>query len=124
MTTTLTAPSTTPMTTGGVVEFKAIKQGVNADVRVSNGGVNYEQPYANWLTWTVVICSGGIAAFAWKWILFGRRSVTIPRAMVQGVEVDHGPLRTTLTVRSTTETVTFKTNSATAEAAQNVLLGG
>jgi hypothetical protein len=54
--------------------------------------------------------------------LFGKRSVTILRGVIQGVETHGGGSRTTLVVRSTAETVEFKTNVATAEQARNICL--
>lgn len=112
------------MTDTGVVVFKAIQVGIRPDVRASAGGITYERRYANWLTWTLVIFTCGIAAFAWPWILFGRRSVTIPRNNIQSVDVNRGVSWATLRVNSTTDTVAFRTDVATAEQARNVLLGG
>lgn len=106
------------------IEFKAIQVGVRPTVRVNPGGVTYEKRFANWLTWTLVVCTAGAAAFGWPWILFGRRSVTIPRAMIQGVEVERGPSWATLVVRSTTDTISFRTDVGIAEQARNTLLSG
>jgi hypothetical protein len=111
-----------PVAPPTIVEFKAIEVGISPTVRVSHGGVTYEKGYANWLTWTVVIFTVGQALCAWPWILFDRRTVTIPRGLIQGVETHGGGSRTTLIVRWTTDTVEFKTDVATAETARNILL--
>jgi hypothetical protein len=108
--------------TDTLVEFRAIKGGIRPRVRVTPGGLSYEQRYANWLTWLIVCITAGLAFFGWPWIQFGKRSVTIPKAMVQGVEVNQGVSWATLTVRSTAETVSFRTDVALAEQARNILL--
>ena len=84
--------------------------------------MTYEKRYANWLTWTLIICTGFLAAFAWPWILFGRKSITIPRTMIQSIDVRRGPSWAVLQVQSTTDTVEFQTDVATAEHARNILL--
>ena len=105
------------------VEFKAIKMGIRPVVRITPGGVAYERRFANWLTWTLVVLTGGAAAFGWPWILFGKRQVMIPRAQIQGVELQQGTSWATLVVRSMTDTVRFRTDVAVAEQAQQLLMG-
>jgi len=105
-----------------VVEFKAIKMGIRPDVRITPGGVTYEIRFANWLTWTLVVMTAGMAALGWPWILFGRRTVLIPRNQIQGVEVRKGASWVTLVITSMTATISFRTDVGVAEQAQQLLL--
>jgi hypothetical protein len=106
----------------GIVEFRSIRIGIRPTVRASSGGIVYEKRYANWLTWTIVVFSGGLAALAWPWILFGRSSITIPRQTIQGIDIKRGTSYAVLQVQSTTDTIEFRTDAPTAESARNVLM--
>jgi len=104
------------------VEFKAIGMGIRSVVRITPGGVAYERRFANWLTWTLVVLTAGLAALGWPWILFGKRQVMIPRTQIQGVEIQKGTSWATLVIRSMTDTIRFRTDVAIAEQAQQVLM--
>lgn len=107
-----------------VVVFKAIQLGIRPEVRVSAQALTYEKRYANWLTWTLILLSGGAAAFAWPWVLFGRRSLTLPASSIQSVQVHHGTSWATLQAATVSGLIRFRTDVATAERARDLLLEG
>ncbi|SEI93703.1 hypothetical protein [Demequina mangrovi] len=103
------------------VHFKTIGLGVRPTVTVTAKAVQYQVISANWLTWTVVVLSGGVALFAWPWILFGKKQVTIPRSSISSVDVKSGASWSTLQLASSTGMIEFKTDNATAAQAREVL---
>ncbi|GAB3087414.1 hypothetical protein [Isoptericola nanjingensis] len=115
-------PISGPAAVTPTVTFRAMRLGVRPVVTVTEKAVTYEQRYANWLTWLLVVCTAGCAAFAWPWVLFGKRIQTLPAKAISNVEVASGA---TSVLRLTTSggVMEFRTDSATADRARSVLFG-
>lgn len=113
MTTTPDAPQS--------MSFRAYRLGPRPLVTVTPTAITYEQRYANWLTWTLLIFTAGLVLFVWPWVLFGRRSITLPARSIAAVDVT-GSSTAVLRVVSTGGTITFRTDLATAEAARNIFM--
>lgn len=104
------------------ITFRAMRLGIRPVVTVTEKAVTYEQRYANWQTWLLIFCTAGCAAFAWPWVLFGKRIQTLPAKAISNVEVASGA---TATLRLTTSggVMEFRTDSATADRARSILFG-
>lgn len=101
-----------------IFEFKPF--GMGRTVQITPHAVIYEIKHANWLTWLLVIFTGGLAAFAWPWIRFGRRRIVLPKRAITAIALNTGA-RAGVTMTTTTGVVKFHTDRATAEAAINAL---
>jgi hypothetical protein len=109
----------------GTFTFKPIGFGQGSDrVTVGPGGVQYQQRYANWLTWTLVVFTVGLAALAWRWIRFGKRAEMLPRSQITSVTYSNAGRGVQLAFGTPTGVVGFRTNKATAERAQKTLMAG
>ncbi|OUZ10278.1 hypothetical protein BHE97_07965 [Aeromicrobium sp. PE09-221] len=104
------------------VEFRLVQLGTRPVVRVSALQLTYERRYANWITKLILICSFGMAFLAWPWIRFGRETVTIPRSRVNSVKTKFGPALADLTVVTSSDSVSFRTDLSTPDAARALLI--
>ncbi len=115
-------PASTPPIGDGTFSFTPIGVGDGSDrVTVSPGSIHYEARYANWLTWTLVIFTVGIAACPSPWIRFGKRSETLLRNQISAVRSSHAGRGVKLIIETPTEHLEFRTHSDTAEQAIRVL---
>ena len=102
--------------------FTPIGLGRGSDrVTVTPNGITYSRRFGNWLTWTVVICTAGLAFCVWPWIRFGHQTETLMRSQISSMSMDNRGRGVVLRITSLTGVVSFRTDRATAERAQLLL---
>ena len=103
------------------MRFRANGPGGAQVVTVTPRGVRYDHRYPNWMTWTVLIGTAGLATPFWRWIQFGAVQEHVTAERIVNVDVVHGASISTLRIESASATLEFETDEETAEAAGRLL---
>ena len=103
------------------MRFRADGTGGRQIVTVTPRGVRYEYRYPNWMTWTVLVGTVGLATPFWKWIQFGQVQQHLRTNQITAVDVLEGASVTTLRIETGDSTLEFETDEDTADAARRLL---